>query len=238
MLKTTVFGSVRLQMKKQDNRVYQGILDLVFSGGRAPGSKLVEEQLAAELGVSRVPVRESLARLVGQGTLVGGGKGSSVRIRDYTLDDVRQLYEYREVLEGVAARAAAQVATATDLARLEIICQQAAAEISDCHEKRWQDLDQHFHFALADASHNRRIISQLRMLVTECQYVFFVYPYPGSDSLQSAEYLNSVYEDHLALFEFIRSRDAENAEEKARGDMRKSAERILQWMIAGDLKLN
>ncbi len=225
-------------MKKKDDRVYQGILDLVFCGDRKPGSKLVEEQLAGELGVSRVPVRESLKRLVGQGILVGGGKGESVRIRDYSPDDVRHLYEYREVLEGVAARAAAQVASATDIARLEIICQQAASEIPDCHDLRWQELDQHFHFALADASHNRRIIPQLRMLVTECRYVFFVFPHPSTDSQHSAEHLNRVHGDHMALLELIKSRDSEGAEMRARTDMRKSAGIVLRLMIAGDLKLS
>lgn len=224
-------------MNKQDNHVYQGILDLIFCGDRTPGSKLVEEQLAGELGVSRVPVRESLAKLVGQGILVGGGKGESVRIRDYSPDDVRHLYEYREVLEGVAARAAAQVASATDIARLEIICQQAASEIHDCHARRWQDLDQHFHFALADASHNRRVIPQMRMLVTECRYVFFVFPHPSTDSQHGIEHLQNVQEGHLTLLELIKSRDADGAENKARADMRKSAEKVQNLLIAGDLNL-
>lgn len=224
-------------MEKQDNQVYQGILDLIFSGKRRPGSKLVEEQLAGELGVSRVPVRESLAKLVGQGILVGGGKGGSVRIRDYTPDDVRQLYEYREVLEGVAARAAAQMASSTDIARLEIICQQAAMEIEACHDKRWQELDQHFHFALADASHNRRVIPQLRMLVTECRYLFFVYPHPAADSQQGSQHLKRVHSDHAALVELIKSRNFEAAEARARADMRKSAEKVLRLMIAEDLNL-
>ena len=224
-------------MKKQESPVYNGVLDLVFNGQREPGTKLVEEQLAAELGVSRVPIRESLAKLVGQGILVGGGKGGSVRIRDYTPDDVRQLYEFREVLEGVAARAAAQMASSTDIARLEIICQQAAMEVDECHDKRWQELDQHFHFALADASHNRRVIPQLRMLVTECRYVFFVYPHPTTEPNRLGEHLKRVHGDHLALLELIKTRDAEGAEARARADMKKSAEKVLRIMIAGDLKL-
>jgi DNA-binding GntR family transcriptional regulator len=212
-------------------------MDLIFCGDRPPGSKLVEEQLAGQLGVSRVPVRESLAKLVGQGMLVGGGKGESVRIRDYSPDDVRQLYEYREVLEGVAARAAAQVASATDIARLEIICKQAAQEIPDCHDQRWQELDQYFHFALADASHNRRIIPQLRMLVTECRYVFFVFPHPSPDSQHGTEHLQSVQQEHLGLLELIKSHDAHGAENRARSDMRNAAQRVMRLMIEGDLNL-
>ncbi len=222
-------------MNKRNNRVYQGILDLVFCGDRAPGSKLVEEQLAAELGVSRVPVRESLAKLVGQGILIGGGKGESVRIRDYSPDDVRHLYEYREALEGVAARAAAQVASATDIARLEIICQKAASEIEECHNESWQDLDQKFHFALADASHNRRVIPQLRMLVTECRYMFFVYTHPLAETERGAEHLKGVHCDHVELVELIKARDAEGAEQKAKNDMRKSADRAIKIMLTGDL---
>ena len=98
-------------MKAKSNAIYDRVVDMIFCGRFAPGAKLVEEELAAALGVSRVPVRETLAKLVGQGLLGGGGKGQGVA-REYTVEEVRQ-YEYREALEGRRA-AAERGATATD----------------------------------------------------------------------------------------------------------------------------
>ena len=117
--------------KQADGPVYDRLVNMIFHGRFAPGDKLVEEELAAALGVSRVPIRETLAKLVGQGLLVGGSRGQGVRMREYGIEEVRQLYEYREPLEGIAAAAAARRATSSDLTRMEIICQQAEREIDD-----------------------------------------------------------------------------------------------------------
>jgi DNA-binding GntR family transcriptional regulator len=227
-------------MSDREDAVYQGVVDLVFHGDHAPGARLVEENLAAKLGVSRAPVRETLAKLVGQGVLVRGRKGEGVRVRGYSPEDVRQLYEYREVLEGVAARAAAQLATSTDITRMEVICREAEKELEHCDEKRWCDLDIHFHAALAEASHNKRIIPQLKLLLSECRYIFFNFVFQCTVHKmkpdQAIANLESVRQDHEALLDLVKSRDADGAERKARDDMRKSAERIVRLMITGDLE--
>lgn len=230
--------------RAKPNALYDRVVEMVFCGRFAPGAKVVEEELASALGVSRVPVRETLAKLVGQGLLVGGGRGQGVRLREYTVEEVRQLYEYREALEGVAAAAAARVATATDLTRMEIICEQAEKEIADVQSSKWPELDYHFHLALAEASHNSRLSYQLRLLVTECRYLFFVYPHPSHVSQlklqpqEAAAYLRSVQADHLKLLELVRAKTPAEAEQKARADMRKSAERLARLMITGSLPID
>lgn len=78
----------------------------ISSGHVQPGARVVETQLAARLGVSRIPVREALGRLRGQGLLVSDGHGRGMRLRQYSLDDITNFYDYREMLEGGAARAA------------------------------------------------------------------------------------------------------------------------------------
>jgi len=229
------------EIKARVESLYDNVVDLVFRGHYQPGAKLVEEKLAAELGVSRVPLRETLARLVGQGLLVRGERGEGVRLREYSVDDVRQLYEYREVLEGVAAAAAARVATSADIAQMEILCEQAQVEIAEMRAEKWPDLEYRFHLALNQASHNSRITSQARSLLTECRYLFFVLPYLAfgfGDALRSEEasaQMKAVLEDHLALVELIRSRNPEEAERKARADMRTAAERLVRIMITKSL---
>jgi DNA-binding GntR family transcriptional regulator len=218
------------------DRVVQHIF---FSGTVSPGSKVVERQLADQLGVSRIPIRETLRQLSGQGLLVADHNGQGARLRKYTAEDIRQLYELRELLEGGAARAAARSATDTDVARMEMICQQTAAEVGDYGSKIWADLDHAFHAALADASHNERIARSLTQLLTECHYIFYLYPShhgrPKPNATEAKAHMQGVLEDHQTLLKLICAGDADGAERKAREDMRISNERFTQVLIARDL---
>lgn len=214
--------------------VYQRIVDIVFRGNCPPGSRLVEEDLATKLGVGRAKVRETLAKLVGQGLLVSGQKGVGVRIRDYSVDDVRQLFEFREILEGVAARGAAQMASTTDIARLEIVCQQAREALANEAFDQWQELDQLFHITIAEASRNKRVLAALRMMIAESRYLFFVYPAP---KLLEEGRLETVQDHHEALLEFIRNRDEKGAEACAREEMIGASERVVRIIITGDLRV-
>lgn len=224
----------------EQSTVYDRLTQLIFSGRFAPGQKLIERDLASELGVSRIPVRESLGRMVAQGLLLGGEKWQGVRMRTYTADEIHQLYEFREMLEGGAARAAAERATATDLERLEMICAEEEPEVGHYGSPRWAELDHHFHATLAEASHNERIAHSLTLLLTECHYVFYLYPAQCGrqwtpSPQEAAAHMQSVLEDHRMLLSLIRSRDGAAAEQKARADMRKSAQRATRALIARDL---
>lgn len=218
------------------DRVVQHIF---FSGNVAPGSKVVEKKLADELGVSRIPIRESLRQLAGQGLLVADHSGQGARLRKYTAEDIRQLYELRELLEGGAARAAARAATDTDVARMQMICDETAVEVGDYGSKKWADLDHAFHAALADAAHNDRIARALKQLLTECHYVFYLYPShygrPKPTEVEARAHMQSVLDDHQTLLRLICAGDAEGAEAKARADMRISIERFTRVLIARDL---
>jgi DNA-binding GntR family transcriptional regulator len=95
-----------------DDTVYDRVMQYLFrSGAMQPGERVVETQLAARLGVSRIPVGKALGRLRGQGLLVSDGRGRGLRLRQYSLDEIADFYDYRELLEGGAARAAARAAS-------------------------------------------------------------------------------------------------------------------------------
>ena len=223
--------------------MYERVVKMVFSGRLVPGERLLEQEFAAELGVSRIPVRETLAKLVGQGLLVGGEKGQGVRMRDYSPDEVHQLYDFRAILEGGAACAAARSATRTDLARLQMICDHAESEAGNYEyygSERSAELDHRFHAALAEASHNERVSCSLKLLLTECHYLFYLYPpregRPKPAPEDAITHMENVQRDHRALVELIRSGDADGAERKARADMLKSGERVNRALTKLDLR--
>ena len=89
---------------------YERLLNAIDSGELAPGSRLLEAQLAERLGVSRTPVREALRRLEAQG-LVTHEPHRGVVVAELDYDQLGELYAVREVLEGTAARLAARHAS-------------------------------------------------------------------------------------------------------------------------------
>ncbi len=202
----------------EDSSVYNRLLKLVFSGDRSPGERLIERELAEELGVSRIPVRESIREMLAQGLLVGGDKWAGACTRFYTPDEIRQLIEYRQILEGGAAQFAARHANIEDLKRLEEICRQARENISDFNWSLHGRLDHQFHDALATASHNERLIRTMQHLLTECHYVFYILP-SSRLKMKTPEEISAhivrVWEDHRTIVDLIRNADAKNAERVA-----------------------
>src|SRR5580765_5135655 len=94
--------------------VHQRLRSAIVSGALAPEVRLYEQRIAAELGVSRTPVREALAMLDAEDLVVAGRTGGTI-VRRVSVDEVRETYEVRAVVEGHAARLAAERITADQL---------------------------------------------------------------------------------------------------------------------------
>jgi GntR family transcriptional regulator of vanillate catabolism len=105
----------------QSMRAQLLLREKVLAGELAPGSRLLEVPLAEDLGISRTPVRDALSRLAEEGLLDRGSKGGFI-VRSFTLADALDAIELRGVLEGTAARLAAERGVANEpMSRLEQI---------------------------------------------------------------------------------------------------------------------
>jgi DNA-binding GntR family transcriptional regulator len=128
----------------------------ILSGRVDPGERLVEEQLTQRLGISRAPLREAL-RLLAQQGLVEHVPRRGVRVATLSDDDVRQLYDVRDVLERHAIQAALPLRPGHDLdglgAALEAMRDAARhgdrAEVAHAHRR--------FHAALVALAGNRQL---------------------------------------------------------------------------------
>ena len=177
------------------------------------GERLLETTLAARLGVSRTPVREALTRLVAEGLAedVPGSRG--VIVRDMQ-KELAEIYALRQVLEGYAARVAAERITGDELAALERISSQIAA----CVRKKEEDdaaLAQHaaltneLHRLIANASRNDRLI---RMIADYGNYflnVDFLKMYDRAT-------MSRMQQQHEKILVALRARDGEQAEKLVR----------------------
>lgn len=146
-----------------------GVRDLVFSGAVAPGERLSEINVSAKLGLSRTPVRAALARLEQEGILEAIPSGGySVRL--FSIADVSDAIELRGVLEGTAARLAAERGvTPSRLTALKSLVNQldevVDEGIANLDVDAYMALNAEFHDMLTDLSGSRIIQRELERVL-------------------------------------------------------------------------
>lgn len=223
------------EMEPLEKRVAQ----ILFSGELPPGSKITERDLARNLGMSRIPVREVIAKFIARGILVRGDKNHSARMRHYSAEEVTQLYELREALEVASARSACRKATEAELLQMEMICDQMEDEIGNYGSLTWANLDRMFHETMVAASHNLRLVENFELLIEECHYVFYLHPArqvrpnPGEEWIR--QHMSDVIMDHRAIIACIRKGDPDAVQDQIRQQMRRSATSATRSIVSETL---
>ncbi len=193
-----------MQLSRVDTqRAYELIWDKITSLQLAPGSSVNEPQLAEELDLSLVAVREALKLLVFDELVVVTPR-HGLYISDINLSDLAQLSEMRLALEALCARQATERATADDIAVLEALRQEQAA-IPPEDSRRLFEVDHKFHQAVARAAHNKymaRTLDQFYGLSLRLWYLV----------LPHLDFLPAAVEKHLDLVAAIKAGDADRAE--------------------------
>lgn len=169
--------------------------DEILDGGREPGSKLVERDLADELGVSRVPVRDALKMLESEGLVTLRPRTWAV-VRELTPDDLTDLHELRSAIEPLAFRLAAQRHTATGLAQLKatVDAEVTAARAGDLIAARRAAAD--FHEVTTALSGNRLLQEWMHTMRSRMRWLM----------AQHDEVLRVALE-HQGLYDAIARRD-------------------------------
>lgn len=151
-------------------RVYHDIVRLISSGKLVAGSRLDEQQIANELGVSRTPLREAITRLVQDG-LIENRPYRGNFVRKFTAKEVSDLYEVRKVLESLAVRLATPHMTADTIAELREILVEIDTALKASDMEAYGLADQHFHAAVAHHSGNDTLIAMLEQLRGQIQLI-------------------------------------------------------------------
>ncbi|MFI7008662.1 GntR family transcriptional regulator [Streptomyces sp. NPDC050145] len=187
----------------ESERVVRTLRDQIIDGSRAPGSKLVERELAAELGVSRLPVRDALRDLVNEGLVTPRPRTWAV-VREFSPSDISDLSEIRSALETLGFRLAAQRRTRSGLAKLrsQLDAEQAAAAEGDGAAARRFAAD--FHETVTELADNA-LLSELDLtLRSRMRWL-----------LGQHDDFTAVAEEHEELYRAIEARDVESVGELA-----------------------
>ncbi|MER6504890.1 GntR family transcriptional regulator [Streptomyces sp. NPDC001455] len=185
----------------ESERVTRQLRDQIIDGARAPGSRLVERELAAELGVSRLPIREALRALVTEGLVTPRPRTWAV-VREFTPTDIADLDEVRTALETLTFRLAAQRRTRAGLAKLraDLDAELSAAHEGDAVRARRAAAD--FHETVTSLADNELLNELGGTLRSRMRWL-----------LGQHDDLVEVAEEHEDLYEAIADRDVPRVEE-------------------------
>jgi DNA-binding GntR family transcriptional regulator len=190
--------------------------DLIVSGALPGGARLKPEFIAAELGISRMPVREAIRQLDAEGYVtIRPNRGAIVTAR--SRDQVFELFEIRAALEGLALGVAAKSAPAEVISDLDIELRRLKSVSAD--STRWLERHDEFHDHLCAASGKRQLSGECR------RYRLAVRPYVRL-YLKSGRTFEQPGFEHELLLECLRTRDAHKASRAARDHILANAQAI------------
>ena len=185
-----------------------------------PGDWLRQEQLAQQFGVSQTPVREALQDLVGEG-VVERVPYRGIRVIEFTLTDLRDLYACRAFMEGIAARSAAQHITRQEIAELRRIVDDMATAFARKKWNEYRELNRQFHQGIYTASRHPFLMRALNQLWTAYP-TMMLSNFPGP--IRKRRTLNT--REHLAIITALETRAATRTERLMRKHIEESAQRI------------
>lgn len=149
---------------------YQSIKQRIMNRSYAPGEKLSEARLAAELGVGRSPVRSALARLQSEGWIAVSPQ-SGTYVKGLNEDEMAEIFELRLLLEPAAAALAAQRMPATTLKGLVQAFSAFGTQIESRSIDEYFSLDLQLHRLIHEAAGNRLISSILLNLLDKVVWI-------------------------------------------------------------------
>jgi DNA-binding GntR family transcriptional regulator len=214
------FSSIKLDNYKPLREVvFEALRQAIISGELKPGERLMEVQLAEEMGVSRTPVREAIRKLELEGLVVMiPRKGAYVA--GLSLKDAADVFEIRESLEGLAAALAAERITDEEIEILERILKEItkAAEKGDVEAIIKKDAE--FHQILFNATRNERLAQMVNNLKEHIDR-FRV------QSFSNPSRIRDIMKEHRKIVDAIKDRDAERAEKLAKAHIEKVENNVM-----------
>lgn len=193
-----------MELERVDTkRAYEQIRERITTLDLAPGSPINEQQVAQDLDLGVIPVREAL-KLLAHENLVVITPRHGLYVADVNVPDLEQLSEMRLTLESLSARLAAERAGPDDIAVLEALRhEQGTTPPQD--SRRLFDVDHKFHQAIARAAGNKYLADALERLFGLSQRLWYL-------ALPHLGFLPSAVERHLDLVEAIKAHDPDHAE--------------------------
>jgi len=201
-------------------QVHKAILSEIAEGKLKAGSRIIQEQIAQELGVSRQPVQQSLVLLKNQGVLIDA-PGRGLQVAPLNLELIRQMYEVRAVLEGLVFRKAAENFSETAKKRAEKLLAAGRQAVTKASVRDLISADMAFHSFFYELADNPIITQSMETQWVNTQRVM------GS-VLLSADKPRDIWDEHEVMLGLVAAGEAAKAERLARTHIEEAASFMIQ----------
>ncbi|WP_144284174.1 GntR family transcriptional regulator [Megalodesulfovibrio gigas] len=208
--------TIPIQHENLDDKVCLRIRDMIARGTLTPGQRIIQEELAAQLAISRTPLISALKRLTQEGLLEWVPR-RGIYVRSLDPEELVHLYELRERLEPLAAELAA-VRIGADEARAMRIQWRGMADIADTPASHalFIDHDRRFHWRLAELAGNPYLRAALAPVNMMASLYLQGNPRPWDDTIP----------DHLSIIDALECGDAAACGEAMRRHIMKSLDAL------------
>jgi DNA-binding GntR family transcriptional regulator len=211
------------------DRLFDVLQKAIVEGEIPQGSKISEPELARRYSVSRGSLREAIARLEAR-KLVERKPNLGARVVILSYEQLIEIFQLREALEGTAARLAAQNMCEHEINELQNLLKQHREQIVEqqgqSYFQKQGDLD--FHYQIVKGSKNRQLIT---LLCHDLYYLLRMYRYQfGMQSKRARQ----AFEEHHYLLNAINARDSEMAELLMRQHIRASKRNVEEMLLNHD----
>jgi DNA-binding GntR family transcriptional regulator len=208
-----------LNFRTKGELVYEQVRKRILEGNYAPGERISMSAIARELGVSDIPVRESIKRLQAEGLLDYETHKGAV-VSQLSTTEIEELFAIRAELEALALRNAAASITPARLAELRRLLDAMIAAEERQDAVAYGELNREFHFAIHNAQPYRKLsvmIENLWASTDWCRRIFTA----------DTGYLPYSNAEHEAIVTALERHDAETAE----AVLRAQKQRALRWLL-------
>lgn len=198
--------------------VCESIRDAIQKGILEPGERLMEVQLADELGISRTPVREAIRKLEQEGYVIMMPRRGTY-VADVSVRDVKEIFEIRSALESLATGLAARRIEPEELEKLQDLLLEVQKHAKKNDIEKIVEADVAFHGLIYQVSRNERLVGIINNLREQlARFRTRSMSYPGR--------LEKTLDEHNEMFEAIADGDVSAARDAAERHM-ESAEKTL-----------
>ena len=199
--------SMMLQRDTLPMQVLNKLMDWIMDGKLKMGEKLNTEELARQLGVSRMPIREALKSLEKMG-LAESIPYVGVKLVSLEQEDVLQIYLMRQLLEPLAAGEACKKITEEQIHELEEIHKEyiPIVEADEIDAKKLYLQNRKFHFAIYSISEMDRVCAMIESLWDTLSFFKLIY---GQDVIKNTNGAKNMIAEHQGYIDVLKDRDAE-----------------------------
>jgi DNA-binding GntR family transcriptional regulator len=218
----------RLEKAPLYKKIANSLIEEIVGGSLEMGAKLNESVISDQLGVSRTPVREALRFLEAEGW-IEEAEGAGYAVFSPSLEDFKELSECRMILEALAARKMAELATPAQIEELSLILIETKKALDAGEATELMEATQRFHQHIVECCQNRHVQKILKPLKSRIRLYRYL--------LAQSERPNEFFPEHDRIFQSILNGDGEGAEQNMLQHLANDRETMGKYYSTHELKI-